>query len=72
MGRYPVGRPVAGRCGVCGRVRLSRSEYAWRQANRLPVWRCQHRRRMPSPSRDLAEAVALIAALAALALATVR
>jgi hypothetical protein len=56
-------RPARGRCGLCGRIRLSRSEYAWRRANGLPVWRCQHRRRPRSPNRDLIDALLVIAAL---------
>jgi hypothetical protein len=56
------------RCGICGRVRLSRPEYAWRQAQGLAVWRCQHRRPTRQPRRDLAEALFVIFLLAIVAL----
>ena len=61
--------PNRPRCGLCGRERLSREEYNWRRRNGHAVWRCQHRRPSPSRSRDLKEALAVVAALAACALA---
>lgn len=64
MATFITSRPARGRCGLCGRIRLSRSEYAWRRANGLPVWRCQHRRRPPSPNRDVVDALLVIVALA--------
>jgi hypothetical protein len=61
-------RPNRPRCQLCGRERLSREEYAWRRKNGYAVWRCQHRRPSPSRSRELMEAVSVVAALAACAL----
>lgn len=57
------------RCRMCDRIRLTRAQYAWRRANGLAVWRCQHRRPAPKPARDLVEAVALIVVLAVCAIA---
>lgn len=62
-------RPSRPRCGLCGRERLSREEYAWRRKNGFAVWRCQHRRPSPSHGGELWEAVTLIGMLAAGALA---
>ncbi len=64
MGSYITARPVRGECGLCGRRRLSRSEYAWRRANNLPVWRCQHRRTTNVAKRELVRTLVLLAALA--------
>lgn len=64
-------RPNRPRCTLCGRERLSREEYAWRRRNGYAVWRCQHRRPSPSRSRELTEAIGVLAALTALALAVV-
>lgn len=61
-------QPSRPRCGLCGRERLSPEEYAWRRKNGYAVWRCQHRRPSPSRSRELMEAVSVVAALAACAL----
>jgi hypothetical protein len=55
-------------CRVCGRVRLSRSEYAWRRANGYAVWRCQHRRPSRKPSQDVVEAIGVMVAVAVTAL----
>ena len=68
---YPT-RSSRLRCRLCGRERLSREEYAWRRANGYAVWRCQHRRPSPSRSRELTEAMGVVAALAACALILAR
>lgn len=64
-------RPHRPRCIICGRERLSREEYNWRRRHGYTVWRCQHRRPAPSRNRSFTEAVGVIAALAAYALAVV-
>jgi hypothetical protein len=60
-----ISRPVMRRCGLCGRVRLSRSQYAYRRVHGLPVWRCQHWRRARKQNRDLAEALGVVVLLMA-------
>ncbi len=56
------------KCSICGREWLSREEYAWRRKSGFAVWRCQHRRPSPNRNRELKEAAAVVAALAACAL----
>jgi hypothetical protein len=56
-------RPNRPTCQLCGRQKLSREEYNWRRRNGYAVWRCQHRRQVPSHNRDLIEASGVIAAL---------
>lgn len=64
MGSYIAANPARGQCGLCGRTRLSRSDYAWRQKNGLPVWRCQHRRTTNVERRELVRTLVLLAVLA--------
>lgn len=50
-------------CMVCGRRKLSRTEFNWRRENGYAVWRCRHRRPSPTVRHDLIEAGGVIAAL---------
>ncbi len=58
-------QPGRDRCAICGRRKLSSTEYNWRRKNGYAAWRCQHRRPSPSAHRDLLEAVGVIAFLGA-------
>ncbi len=64
MGSYITAGPARGQCGLCGRIRLSHSEYSWRRKNGLPVWRCQHRRSTKAAERELVKTAFLIVVLA--------
>ena len=68
MAMYVTSRAAVPHCSLCGRVRLSRTEYVYRQANGLPVWRCQHWRNRRRQNRDVIEALILIVILAVIAL----
>jgi hypothetical protein len=50
-------------CRICGRRKLSRLELNWRRRNGYAVWRCQHRRPLPTTRRDLFEAGGVIVGL---------